>query len=227
MDWLNSVVEIAQVAERVLPLFLLAEDEEKEPWMCGPVAWSTEGSEVHATNMGGDEVSLLYSKATPNAVVTNLQPLRKGKGYDASSNLEDFKDGSVTIAPVTATQVDGVPCRQITGTFKWVAMGAVVTVLKGVSFSYKKTDDGFIATVETTGPKISEVELRATDPNGNSTQARGKFGDGIAEDTVEIVIPEGAELDPQAAEFEVAIDLDEADYEAAVSRRRELELSAA
>jgi hypothetical protein len=220
MIWLSALVPIAEIAERLLRIFIKGDSAEGPPFT-GPVTWSIDAKkQVIALNKGKEEVGLFFSRTNTDATVTALQPLKSGEQYNVTKDLQDFARGTVTIAPMAEGTSEGLT-RLLTFAIRWLAPAMAVSIVRGVSFKYERTANGFVAKVDTTGPKITSVDLRVGDPNGCYVSVKSDF-ELTAGQTHEIKIPPGVNLDPMAREVDLTIEVDQAAFEEAVAERRAL-----
>jgi hypothetical protein len=227
MGWLASIASIAGIAERIITKFINPDPAAASSPVVGTVVWGldSKGRKITAKNIGKEEVGLLFTKPESDGGNVSLyQPLQAGKGYDATGDFSEFSDGSLSIAPVVDSAADNFG-RIVTGTFRLLGVGIVVNMIRGVTFRYNKTPTGFDATLETTGPEIKRVDIRAVDLQKNSTQTTVEFKQGSAVgNAVTVPLPAGVNLEPAAEEIMVTVEIDEASYEEAVADRRQLEL---
>src|SRR5258706_9096835 len=230
MGWLASIASIAGIAERIITKFIAQMAGAEQPAL-GSVIWGLEEKQgkVMAKNVGGEEVGLLSTKPEADGrIVTLFQPLKSGKGYDATNDFIEYGAGSVAIAPVVESSAgNGGFGRSITGSFRLVAIGVVVTMIRGLTFKYQRGPNGFEVNLEATGPQIKRVNVRAVDLQGNTTQTVVETKDGAVAGTVSVPLPPGVNLDPAAQEIALTVEIDAASYEAAVGDRRQLELDSA
>lgn len=224
MIWLSALVPIAEIAERLLRIFIKGDASEGPPFT-GPVTWSIDSQkQVVALNTGTEDVGLFFSKADTDSTVTAFQPLKPKQKYKATEDLKDFARGTVTVAPIAEGAGAEVKFRLLTLAVRWLAPAVAVSIVRGVSVKYEKKENGFVAVVETTGPKVKTLDLRVGDPTGCIVSVKSDF-ELTAGATHEVKIPAGVNLDPIAKELDLAIEVEESAFEEAVAERRALATS--
>lgn len=194
-DWVGSIVSVAEIAARIIPL-LLAEGK-SEPWETGPVAWlMTPDGQVLARNTGSESVGLLFSKPAANrGSVSHPIEIPPSKTVKVGDPVDEFLEGEVMIAPANVKAPD-VDLTMFAASFALVGLGVALVITKGITCTCRKTKTQFSVQVKTNGPDLRRAAVQVTDPRGNSVRATATFADSGDSLEHEIPIPSGVDLDP-------------------------------
>jgi hypothetical protein len=229
--WGAIAGQVAGIAANLIPS--LFNDAEAKAYQVGDVVWlpNATSGEINAFNVGGVDSGISYAVAGPNTSLSVYQPLPSGHHYDAKQDLEEFKDGQITIGREVqedAADVGGAS-RTITLLVKWLAIGAAVRMVNGIEGFYEKKPDGssFRVGIRSTSPPIATwfARVQATDARGGSVSASSVIkSEGGLEEPFEyfIDLPPGVDLDPIVQQLEIELKIDEAFYIEATRERRGL-----
>jgi hypothetical protein len=225
-DWLGSLAQVAGVAGQLIASFL-ADDEGKTQSRAatGEVEWSyvqQAGKQplILARNDADAPVGLTYTLARENQNLSVHQPLDPGNSYDATADVDQFLDGNVAVAPTgPAAAGDDDLGRTIVFAISFLAIGAAVAVVKGVTLSYNRTPTGFAVSITSDAVPIT-ARVTARDSSGNAVSAELKTGSTGADGNVyEIELPPGVDLDPVADQLDLVLELPGTFYESATAER--------
>ncbi|MER7165456.1 hypothetical protein ABT336_05160 [Micromonospora sp. NPDC000207] len=233
-DWLGSLVQVASVAANVLPMLVLAQrGETSDPYQTGGVQFEVINIDgepsLYAHNVSGGDVGLSYT-LTQSAPASNTgvyQPLPKGGAYKCQSDIEQFTDGQVFVAPNPASLAStGGLARTLSFAVRGLTIGAVVQVVGGVKFSVTKdpATGSFTAVIDSTGtPKTLRAQVEATGPDGNVVRAvwdSSGSPNRPNNDTIQLPLPAGVNLDPVVQLLQLYVDLDAPGLDAVTADRR-------
>lgn len=234
-DWLGSVVQVANVAANMLPMFLLARNDDgpmPPPFQAGGVQFEyiSLGDQVdlYAHNISGEDAGLSYSltRSEPAVNLSVYQPLPANGAYPCQEDLSDFVNGQVYLAPTPVNQAaDGTVTRSISFAVRGLAIAASVNVIGGIRLSVTKdpSTGTFTAVINTTGQaKALRAEISATGPDGDVVRAQwdASSANGPADDVIKIAMPVGVNLDPVVQSLELLLDLDAAGFDLLTAERR-------
>lgn len=233
-DWLGSVVQVANVAANMLPLFLLAQagGPMPPPFQTGGVQFeylTIDGqTDLYAHNVAGEDAGLSYSltRSEPATNVSVYQPLPTGGAYQCQSDLSEFVNGQVYLAPTpVTTAADGTVSRAVSFAVRGLAIAASVNVIGGIKVSVDKDPNTgtFTASITTTGTaKALRAQVAATGPDGDVVRAQWEASSARqpADNVIKIALPVGVNLDPVVQSLELLLDLDSAGFDQLTAERR-------
>lgn|GEM_PF-4569594 len=233
MGWENAIISVAEIAARIIPLFLAEEDRANgapgPAWDTGGVRWRLDAQDaVVAENTAEEEIGLLFSKPIENGSLSVMVPIPMHKAAKVTKQIEEYGPGDVAAAPLAKVAgIDGPGYRRVTGCFRYVQVGAAIALLNGIRYRFVANGNVYEGCLETTGPRIRSVEYRMKDTHGNSSSGSAKFEDGEIQGELRFPIASGVELDPMAEEVLLILEIDEDSFEAAVAEQRKLVIDVA
>jgi hypothetical protein len=232
-DWLGSLAQVAGVAGQLITAFLADDAKSQSVTSTGEVEWSYvqqsgQSPIIFAKNGADAPVGLTYTLARENQNLSVHQPLDPGNAYDATADIDQFLDGNVAAAPLTAAMdAAGPGARTVAFGIGFLALGTSVAIVRGVTLSYNRTPTGFTASIKTDAVTPISAQVTARDSSGNSVAAGIKIGAGAPADggVYEIPLPDGVDLDPVAAQIDLLLELPAAFYAEATRERSKRQLA--
>ena len=231
-DWLGSLAQVAGVAGQLVSAFLMSEDGAESSAETGDSEWSYvqqagKSPVIFAKNGSNAPVGLTFTLAREHQNLSVHQPLDPGNAYDATADVEQFLEGNVSAAPTVPEGVEGPGSRTVSFAISFLALGASVAVIKGVTLSYDRTPTGFKASIKTDAVTPISARVTARDASGNAVSASLKVGQeaSVESGVYEVELPPGVDLDPVADQLDLQLELPAAFYAEATRERGERQLA--
>jgi len=212
-DWLGAVLEVANIAAKLIHA-LLEDDPIKAP-------------EFPSKEIG---LNFTYNSDSSGHGVSDYWPVPVRKAQDMTKTLQFFADGVVTAAPVESDSELGVRIRTVSFSAAVLAVGVASTLVPGYSLTFKKIEGGWNANIEVheraTMPEKVEIEIEGINKAKMYVEWPKKKSEAApADNTIEIPLPPGLEIEPVVNNVSVTMQIDESWYEEFTAERRKLALS--
>lgn len=230
--WLGSVVKVANVAAKMLPLALAGgTGGAPPPFRTGGIQFEYltigDQTKLYAHNISGEDTGLAYSltRSEPAVNLSVYQPLPINGAYPCQQDLQEFVNGQVYLAPTpTSTAADGTPTRAISFAVRGLSIAASVNIIGGIRLSVNKDPGGesFTAVITTTGvPRVLRAQIAAAGPDGDVVRAQWDASTAAqpGAETILIALPVGVDLDPVVQSLELLLELDLAGFDLATADR--------
>jgi hypothetical protein len=219
--WLSSRLQVAEIAANLVSRLAA---REPPPYATGTVEWHLDAGrqQVHAHNVGNQEIALAYALAHPTSTASALQPIPPHSSYNATEDLATFRQGRVTMAPtVPGACMTGLD-RLIALTVGALTLGVPVRVVTDVDVAVVRDERTRLFKVRVASPTVPvEARVQATDTAGNTVHATARLGStsqGASQHEVEL--PPGVDLEPVVRTLFVELLVPLSVYEQATAERR-------
>jgi hypothetical protein len=219
-NWLFSRLQVAEVAANLVSGLAAREP----PYATGTVEWHLDAGtqQVHARNVGNQEVALGYTLAHPTSSASALQPIPPNSSYDAAEDMATFRQGWVTVAPTLTGPCAAGLDRLIALTVDSLTLGVAVHVITNVDVAVVRDERTRLFKVRISSPMVPvEARVQATDRAGNTVSATARLGatsQGPGQHEVEL--PPGVDLEPVVRTLYVELLVPLSLYEQATAERR-------
>jgi hypothetical protein len=218
-QWQATTDTVAQIAANVLYEVVADSPVPSGPrrYATGPIEWwllSTDGTVV-AANTGDVETCLVFTVVGPDAILSVAQPLPPESSYDASHDIDMFRQGLMTAAPAMLAGTSDA--RLITLAVSGLPLGQRVAV-GGLAIWVDKDRSTGLFTVDIANPGGPyDAVVLATDGHGDTVSARGEAQ---KDGTLRMVLGPGADLSPVVQRLSAALTVPAPVYERLTSERR-------
>ena len=214
LDWINIAGSVIDIASEVAKQIGDERDSvSAQAYSIGTVDWVQDSGKVYAVNADpANAVNLLY--VTPNlngasaSTLSTAVTLPPNNGWsNETEHLQAFLGGTVTFnaLPTAAANPSGRVYSFVMRTF---SAATAISIIGGVNVSFTKTNTGWNFNCTTTGPKIDNVQVAVSDPQGNTATVQAKFSNTqLGASSATVALPQGIDLSTLVAEMQVDLTL--------------------
>ncbi|WP_254566041.1 hypothetical protein [Oscillatoria sp. HE19RPO] len=214
MSFFSVITKVAKIGGAILTkigeMESLNNPENKPPNVkFGDVTWiyDREKGSTHAANFDSGESVISYSLTSNDGVLSTLvQPIEYGQTYDATSDLNEFGNGEISIVPgqEDSEALGNPPTRKLLSYVGTLFIGKVALTR---SISFEKTDKGF----KIDSPfQFDEVSVTYKDKEGNDFTLNGKVNQKTSDSNdnscvAEIPFPNGSSHELPLSNLSISI----------------------
>jgi hypothetical protein len=227
IDWnaiKNIVMTVADVAIKVLPLVLVAEEDETVEYLdVGPLRFGSQtsggGFVPFVENIGNSEYSIVLNESgtTVNkAFARHLAPSGQFGSHLTFDNNEfnTYSDGAITLVPSSPPIAGGFETKVLAASVAVIAFGIAAQIFPGFEITMERRSSGvyFLSLKKQDTMVLKKVDGYVRDSNG--TQAGFLVNTNELTDDSELAIDLSPGIDPEPT-YSVfcEIEVDEASYD--------------